>query len=444
MTETNQYRDMYVSEALEHVEMMNQALLKFEKKPNEREYIDLVFRSAHTIKGMSATMGYDQTRELCKNIENVFDMFRKGEKKPTQNIISVIFRCNDLLQSMIQDENKKVDLKAYLELLDHPDGIEETWITNQSLNPMVKSPSIRVKITDLDDLVNLVGELVIQNKVLEQSVNQDSVEKIQQSMITLNRIVRDLHYQSRKLKLVPIDEIFNRFTRIVRNLSTEMKKEIKLKTDSGGLDLDRTVLDVIPDPLLHMIRNCIGHGMELPEERILAGKPKQGIINLTAYRIGDKVAIRIDDDGKGIDVDAVKRNAIEKNIITEDEARDMPKEKILALLGTPGLSTAKKVTDVSGRGVGMDVVFSQVESVGGKVKIETEKGKGTSITLVIPLALISNSEIEILKDTIQETESAGQDIQTESTPESESSTYVETDLPDEIKELFDKIVAAEP
>ena len=387
MSDTAQYRDMYVSEALEHVEMMNQALLKLEEKPNEREYIDLVFRSAHTIKGMSATMGYDQTRELCKNIENVFDMIRKGEEKPTQNIISVILRCIDLLQSMIQDEKKKVDLKPYLELLEHPDGVESFHITNTDSTVMAKSPSIRVKMADLDSLVNLVGELVIQNMVLEQSVNQDSVEKTRQAMATLNRLVGDLHYQSMKLRLVPIDEIFNRFPRIVRDLSKEMKKEIKLKVDGGGLDLDRTVLDVITDPLLHMIRNCIDHGMEMPEERTVIGKPNPGIINLTAYRIGDKVAIRIDDDGKGIDVDAVKRKAIEKKLITEEEALSLSKENILALLGTPGLSTAKKVTDVSGRGVGMDVVISQVESVGGTVKIETEKGKGTSITLTIPLTL---------------------------------------------------------
>jgi len=387
MSEENQYRDMYVSEALEHVQIMNQALLKFEEKPDEREYIDLVFRAAHTIKSMSATMGYDQTRELCKNIENVFDRFRQGEEKPSQNIISVILRCVDLLQELIQDKNKKVDLKPFLDLLYNPNDIEGTNLINDSSNLLPKSPSIRVKMQDLDNLVHLVGELVISNVVLEQSVNQDSIEKTRQVMMTLNRLIGDLHYQSMKLRLVPVDQIFNRFPRIVRDLATEMKKEIKLKVDGGGLDLDRTVLDVITDPLLHMIRNSIDHGMEMPEERKKAGKFSTGIINLTAYRMGDKVAIRIDDDGKGIDVEAVKRKAIEKKIITEDEASKISKDNVLALLGTPGLSTAQIVTDVSGRGVGMDVVITQVESVGGTIKIETEKGKGTSITLIIPLTL---------------------------------------------------------
>ena len=174
MSDENQYREMYVSEALEHVETMNQALLKLEEKPNEREYIDLVFRSAHTIKGMSATMGYDQTRELCKNIENVFDRFRQGEEKPSQNIISVILRCIDLLQELIQDETKKVDLKPFLDLLHNPNDIEGVNLINDSSNVLTKSPSIRVKMEDLDSLVNLVGELVISNMVLEQSVNQDS------------------------------------------------------------------------------------------------------------------------------------------------------------------------------------------------------------------------------------------------------------------------------
>lgn len=399
MSDNSQYRDMYVSEALEHVGMINDALLKLEENPDEREYVDLVFRSAHTIKGMSATMGYDQTRELCKNIENVFDMFRQGEEKPTQNIISVILKCNDLLESLIQDEKKKVDLKPYLHLLHNPDDIEGTAKLKDTTSLMAKSPTIRVKMEDLDSLVNLVGELVISNMVLEQAIIQESIEKTRQVMTTLNRLVGDLHYQSMKLRLVPIDEIFNRFPRIVRDLSKEMKKEIKLKTDGGGLDLDRTVLDVITDPLLHMIRNCIDHGMEMPEERTKAGKSNPGIINLTAYRVGDKVAIRIDDDGNGIDVDAVKKKAVEKKLITEDEAQNISKENVLALLGTPGLSTAKKVTDVSGRGVGMDVVISQVESVGGTVKIETEKGKGTSITLIIPLTLsiISGLLINVAK-----------------------------------------------
>ena len=377
---------MYVSEALEHVETMNQALLKLEEKPDEKEHIDLVFRSAHTIKGMSATMGYDQTRELCKNIENVFDMFRQGQEKPSQNIISVILRCIDLLQQMIQDEKKKVDLKPYLDLLANPDDIDNSTIMKTS-NSFSQLPTIRVKMDDLDNLINLVGELVISKMGLEQSITHNTNEKTRQVIMTLDRLITDLQYQSMKLRLVPIDQIFNRFPRLVRDLATSMKKEIKLEMDGGGLDLDRTVLDAITDPLLHMIRNSIDHGMELPEERKKVGKFSTGVIKLTAFRVGDKVAIRIDDDGKGIDVEAVKRKAIEKNIITQEEANAMSKEAAVALLGTPGLSTAQKVTDVSGRGVGMDVVISQVESVGGNVKIETEKGKGTSITLIMPLSL---------------------------------------------------------
>ena len=377
---------MYVSEALENVATMNESLLKLEENPKEREHIDIVFRAAHTIKGMSATMGYDKTRELCKNIENEFDKIRKGETQPNPNLISAILKCIDLLQQMIQDEKKDIDLEPYLHLLQNPEEASN-FKTNGEVSEVGKNPTIRVKMTDLDSLVNLVGELVIAKMSLEQISKNSSSEKTRQVIMTLDRLITDLQYQSMKLRLVPIDLIFNRFPRLVRDLSTNMKKNIKLELDAGGLEMDRTVLDAITDPLLHMLRNSIDHAMESPEERTKAGKNSTGTIKLTAYRVEDKLAIRIDDDGKGIDLEAIKTKAIDKKIITSQEAEKMTTDDIILLIGSPGLSTAKVVTDVSGRGVGMDVVKTQVESVGGNLKIETRKGKGTSITLTIPSSL---------------------------------------------------------
>lgn len=380
----NNYREMYVAEALEHVDTINETLLKLEEEPDRREYLDLIFRSAHTVKGMSATMGYDDTRELCKNIENIFDNIRKGQAKLVPNMASALFKCIDLLREMIADDKKKVDLKPYLELLENPDEIR---LDNNAESAVVaKSPTIRVKMSDLDSLVNLVGELVISKMRLEQSLSKGAGDS-HQVIIELDRLITDLQYQSMKLRLVPIDQVFSRFTRLVRDTSTLLGKQVNLVMDSSGIELDRTVLDAITDPLLHILRNCVDHGIEGPEERKSAGKNPTGTIKLTAYGVGDHVGIKIEDDGKGINIDKLKAKAVEKGLLTEEAAMKLSEEDAIDLLGTPGLSTAKEVTDVSGRGVGMDVVITQVESVGGSVKITTKQGKGTTMVLTIPLSV---------------------------------------------------------
>lgn len=377
------YRDMYVAEALEHVETINEALLKLEEEPEKREYLDLIFRSAHTIKGMSATMGYDDTRELCKNIENIFDNIRKDKEKLVPNLASAIFKCIDLLREMIADDKKKVDLKPYLDMLANPDDVQ---LSAAEATSATKSPTIRVRMSDLDSLVNLVGELVISKMRLEQSLTK-GVDESRQVMIELDRLITDLQYQSMKLRLVPIDQVFSRFTRLVRDTSGSLGKQINLVMDSSGIELDRTVLDAITDPLLHILRNCVDHGIEKPEERQASGKSPAGTIKLTAYGVGDHVGIKIEDDGRGINIDRLKAKAVESGLITEDTAMKMSEEEAINLLGTPGLSTAKEVTDVSGRGVGMDVVITQVESVGGSIKISTNQGKGTTMVLTIPLSV---------------------------------------------------------
>ena len=374
---------MYVAEALEHVETINDTLLKLEEEPENREYLDLIFRSAHTVKGMSATMGYDDTRELCKNIENIFDNIRKGQDKLSPNLASALFKCIDLLRELIADEKKKVDLKPYLEMLEHPDDVQLNTVESTTA---AKSPTIRVKMSDLDSLVNLVGELVISKMRLEQSLAKGGDDS-RQVMIELDRLTTDLQYQSMKLRLVPIDQVFSRFTRLVRDTSASLGKQVNLVMDSSGIELDRTVLDAITDPLLHILRNCVDHGIEKPDERQASGKPPIGTIKLTAYGVGDHVGIKIEDDGRGINLDRLKAKAVEKGLISEEAAIKMSDDDAINLLGTPGLSTAKEVTDVSGRGVGMDVVITQVESVGGSVKITTREGKGTTIVLTIPLSV---------------------------------------------------------
>jgi len=382
----NNYREMYVSEALEHVEMINQTLLQLEEKPDNRSYLDQVFRSAHTIKGMASTMGYDDTRELCKNIENIFDNIRNGTEKLTHHLTSALFACVDLLQQMISDEKLKVDLTPYLKKLKNPEEEVENP-PELGIVATTASPTIRVKMSDLDSLVNLVGELLISKMRLEQTIQEENIDESKQVMTEVNRLITDLQYQSMQIRLVPLDQVFSRFSRTVRDTSQKLGKKINLNMDGSGIELDRSVLDSITDPLLHILRNSVDHGIESTEDRVKSGKPETGNITLTASRKGENIVITIVDDGKGIDVERVKEKAVINGIITQEEANKMPDQEAFQLIRSAGLSTAKEVTDVSGRGVGMDVVISQVESVGGSVKITSKKGNGTTLVLSLPMSL---------------------------------------------------------
>ena len=383
----NNYREMYVSEALEHVEMINQTLLQLEEKPNDRPFLDQIFRSAHTIKGMASTMGYDDTRELCKNIENIFDNIRNGAEKLTHHLTSALFTSVDLLQQMITDEKLKVDLAPYLRKLENPEDEAEDIPLRESKITTTASPTIRVKMTDLDSLVNLVGELLISKMRLNQTIQDENLEESKQVMMEVDRLVNTLQYQSMQVRLVPLDQIFSRFSRTVRDTSQKLAKKVNLNMDGSGIELDRSILDSITDPLLHILRNCVDHGLEFPADRIKNGKSETGNIFLTAARKGENIVITINDDGHGIDAKRVKEKAVDSGIITQEEANKMSHQDAIQLIGAAGLSTAKEVTDVSGRGVGMDVVISQVESVGGSVRISSETGAGTTIALSLPISL---------------------------------------------------------
>ncbi len=384
MPETN-YQDMYRSEALEHIEIMNNALLKLEEKPKSKEHLDLIFRSAHTIKGMAATMGYVQTKELCKNIENIFDKIRKNEKELTPQLATSIFKCIDTLHQMIDDENKIIDLDSLVSMLENPD--ESKNIEKSDTVYSTQLPTISVKMSELDSLVNLVGELIISKMKLENSLKDEGSVKSQAELLDLGRLVSDLQYQSLKLRLVPISTIFGRVQRVVRDTSNQLGKKILLNLQGEKIELDRTILNSITEPLLHIIRNCIDHGIESESERKSLNKPESGNIQVTASHVGEQVIIKIEDDGRGIDLERLRAKAVENGILSEEQANEISDDKAIELLGTPGLSTAKEVTDISGRGVGMDVVINKVQEVGGNLKITTLKGQGTTMMLMIPLSV---------------------------------------------------------
>ncbi|WP_200804844.1 chemotaxis protein CheA [Anaerosalibacter sp. Marseille-P3206] len=262
-----------------------------------------------------------------------------------------------------------------------------TKATNTTTKTTKVGKTVRVDIDRLDNLMNLVSELIIIKTRMEDMGEASSQEDMNEAIEYLERITTSLHDAVMKVRMVPIERVFNRFPRMVRDLSKELNKEINLEMTGEETEVDRTVIDEIGDPLVHLIRNSIDHGIEHPEERVQNGKSSDGTVKLKAYPDGNNVVIEVEDDGKGINHEVIKRKALEKNLITEREAEILTKEESVELLFKPGFSTAETISDVSGRGVGLDVVKSKIESVNGSIEVETNLGKGSKFIIRIPLTL---------------------------------------------------------
>lgn len=247
--------------------------------------------------------------------------------------------------------------------------------------------TVRVDIDRLDNLMNLVSELIIIKTRMDELSDISNKENMTEAIEYLERITTSLHDAVMKVRMVPIERVFNRFPRMVRDLSKELNKEINLQMYGEETEVDRTVIDEIGDPLIHIIRNSIDHGIETPEERVKLNKPKEGNVILKAYPDGNNVVIEVVDDGRGIDAAKVRKKAVEKDLISLEESETLSEDDIISLLFQPGFSTSDEVSDVSGRGVGLDVVKSKIESINGSIEIETQQNIGTKFIIRIPLTL---------------------------------------------------------
>ncbi len=251
-----------------------------------------------------------------------------------------------------------------------------------------ESGSIRVGIDKVDALINMVGELVITQSMLNQlgeEFTMDRVQKLQEGLVELEQHTRELQENVMRIRMLPISFSFNRFPRLVHDLSSKLNKKIELKMSGEQTELDKTVMEKIGDPLVHLVRNSLDHGIELPEERIKMGKPETGVLHLNAYHQGGNIVIEITDDGAGLNAERILSKAIEKGLVKKGE--ELPPEKIYDLVFQPGFSTAEQVSDVSGRGVGMDVVRRNVKDLGGAVEVTSEPGVGSTFTIRLPLTL---------------------------------------------------------
>lgn len=247
--------------------------------------------------------------------------------------------------------------------------------------------TVRVDIEKLDNLMNLMGELVIARSRIVDILKKYNIKEVDESLAQLSRITLDLQNVVMKVRMVPIEFVFNRFPRMVRDLARNLGKEINFVMEGEETELDRTFVEVIGDPLVHLIRNAIDHGIETKEERIALGKPPIGTVKLSARHEGNNVVIEVEDDGRGMDREKILRKAIEKGLITEEKAQGLSDERIFDFIFLPGFSTKEQVSELSGRGVGMDVVKNTIESLNGTVSIESKLGKGTKVTIRLPLTL---------------------------------------------------------
>lgn len=515
MDERNQYLQMFFDEAAENLQILNKRILELEKRPeSSREIIDSMFRAAHSLKGMAATMGFAKLTELSHKIESLMDEIRKGQREIDDSLIKLLFKGIDHIGEIIsclKNRREERDISGYLQkiadfidnkrpvnieqdktapfelvldkeeiqdiknritptnsvyrltvvlardsLLDvraymvlkkaaevgyifkaSPDKekIEKEEIVNQfvylilisNLSPqdikreieeitdvvkvkVVKdpefqdfltddannnrikktnkfqvSPTVRVDINKLDQLMNMVGELLI-NKTRLESLNLDN-ETYKDILPQLDRVTMELHHLVMQVRMVPVGVIFNRFPRMVRDLSKQMGKEVNFIIEGEDTELDRSIIDELTDPLNHLLRNAIDHGIESPAFRERKGKEKVGTVLLKAYQKGSEIIIEVEDNGQGINPDNVVKVAIEKGVIAREQAEKMGEIEKLNLIFEPGFSTAREVSDVSGRGVGLDVVKKVVDSLDGNIILQSQPGTGTRFIISLPLTL---------------------------------------------------------
>ncbi len=571
--DTSQYLELFIDETSEHLQSLNEHILELEKDPENADTINEIFRAAHTLKGMSGTMGFTRMQRLTHDLENVFQEIRNGNMKANARLVDILFRGLDALESylevisnsgsegtednedIINDlnevlseqagsdggekkeekkaeksqpegetdsaednasdsdkrkfeqiqvrdyeisamedaksegqniygitvflqescvlksaraflvfkavENKgeliksvpstekiedeefdfdfswifatKEDKETICKLINSVSEIAEVYIDDFKYDASVvkktdgkaaqktaaagkeapekkneparktaaqpapkgkvASRSVRVDIDKLDVLMNLVSELIIAKNALvsvtsgDVSNDANASQAFHENIEYLERVTTNLHESVMKVRMVPIESVVNRFPRMIRDLNRKLNKKMELYMSGEDTELDRTVIDELGDPLMHLLRNSADHGLESNEERVRLGKPEVGSIFLDAYQDGNNVTIEVRDDGAGIDTEKVKNKAIEKGTITAQQAETMSEKDFIDLLFRPSFSTAEKVSDISGRGVGLDVVKTKIESLGGSIEAKTLKGAGSTFTIQLPLTL---------------------------------------------------------
>lgn len=404
----SQYKGMFISEAREHLRVMGDDIVALEKEPGNREHIDSLFRKAHSIKGMAASMGYGAIAELAHKMEDFMDRIRGGAFSFQSSAADLLLEGADLIGTMVADV--ETDTPSTCEvgpliarLLDYKPGAAEPTQPERPDTAAGTGPgetasrlkgeegesrqTVRVKTELLDHLINITGELITTKHRLRDIETDLDSRRLSEAVGDLSRQLRQLHDEVIKVRMMPMALITDRFPRVVRDLAKKAGKEISFSVAGKEIELDRGILEELSDPLIHILRNAVDHGIEPPEEREAAGKETAGRVLLSARREKDHVVLTIEDDGRGMDPARLVAAAVARGIVKAEEGLSMSPRDAFMLTCIPGFSTARQVTDVSGRGVGMDAVKSAIKNLGGSLSIDSQKGSGTTITLKLPLTI---------------------------------------------------------
>jgi two-component system, chemotaxis family, sensor kinase CheA len=517
--DTSEYLGMFLAESREHLQTLNLAVIRIEETPDDGDTIDEIFRIAHSLKGMSGTMGFARMAALTHTMEDVFETLRGRTGELERRVIDVLLECLDALEGAVEaierDGDEQLDpaaliarlselvgaappaapaaeavaapaavpaevaafgadvpllhvsvkladdvmmpaVRAYMTLAavaDHgetiwstptPDEVDafsgsaiEAWVATEhdagtlaaavravpdiadvavaSRAPGAAEPApseerpaaapdasapvhaapparktsatVRVDAVRLDQLMHFMGELVVHRTRVESLAQGAAIDGLAEAVGDLTRSSQALQALVMQVRMIEVDAVFMRFPRLVRDLSAKMGKQVELILTGRDTELDRTVVDALGDPLVHLVRNSLDHALEPPAERQAAGKPATGVLELSARQAGGNVVITVRDDGRGIDPARVAGKAAERGIITADEAAAVDMPRAIELLFAPGFSTAEQTSDISGRGVGMDVVRSTLRGLGGNVVMTSEQGVGTTVQVRLPLTL---------------------------------------------------------
>jgi len=403
----------FILETEEIIEALDHDLVELETRKNDLDLLNKIFRGAHTMKGASSFLGFDKMSSLTHHAEEILNRLRKNEMSVTAEIMDILLEFVDLTKTILSDIKGGTDNADVKDLISRLKLANEGKLNSPAENAAAKAAApqknveqvkkaamsieqtIRVDVSRLDSLMNLVGELVLsRNRIGQISGDLEKkfegeflIEQLMETTSQIGLITTELQLAVMKTRMVPIGKVFNKFPRMVRDLCRDMKKDVELVISGEETELDKSVVEEIGDPLIHMIRNSVDHGVETPDIRRKKGKPEKGTVNLSAYHEGNHIVVEIKDDGAGMDAETLKVKAVEKGVITADEAKNMDAEAAYGLVFKPGFSTAAKITDVSGRGVGMDVVKTNIEKLNGIINIESELGHGTRFRLKLPLTL---------------------------------------------------------
>lgn len=404
-----EYRQLFLTEALENFEELNRLFVELEKDISSKKAIANIFRIVHTLKGNAMGMGYEKIADLSHVMEDVFGAIKNGEIAPDKELVDSLFRANDKLGGLINaittDERVsylgiKTKLSVYLKNareefaagggkskeVDSEEDTEEAEEETQDQGAGIKfADVVQIPVRKMDDLLNMVGELVIERDRLISLFGSEGKSTLEFERI--KRISSNLHYGIMNVRMVQMGFLFNKFHRVLRDAASTEKKEVELILKGTEVEIDRNILKIISDSMVHLVRNAVGHGIETATERKDSGKPPTASVTLSAALEKDSVVITISDDGKGINTEKIKEKIVRQNMVTQEVADKLGEKEIVRYIFEPGFSSADKVTEISGRGVGMDVVKKAVESIGGQVLVDTELGLGTSVHLVLPSSL---------------------------------------------------------